>query len=101
MFTGIVASVGTIRAVTSVPAGARIVIDAGGLELGDVAIGDSIAVNGVCLTVNSVDGSVFEVNLIPHTLQTTNLGALVVGAKVNLEVDMVARYVGRLVEASR
>ena len=191
MFTGIIASVGTIHDVAPVSAGARIVIDAGGLDLGDVAIGDSIAVNGVCLTViefdrsrfsvdashetlgctigfpahakvnlekslrladrlgghlvsghvdgvgsivcfepaganrrievvapgalekfiarkgsitlngvsltvNSVNGSVFEANLIAHTLQTTNLGALVTGAKVNLEVDMLARYCERL-----
>ena len=59
----------------------------------------SIAVNGVSLTVNAVSGSSFEVNLIPHTLQATNLGALSAGAKVNLEVDMLARYVERIFEA--
>jgi riboflavin synthase len=61
----------------------------------------SIAVNGVSLTVNAVNGSAFEVNLIPHTLQATNLNALVVGARVNLEVDMLARYVERLSEADK
>ncbi len=58
----------------------------------------SIAVNGVSLTVNAVNGSGFEVNLIPHTLQATNLNSLVAGAKVNLEVDMLARYAERLSE---
>jgi riboflavin synthase len=56
----------------------------------------SIAVNGVSLTVNSVSDNSFEANLIPHTLQATNLGALTAGAKVNLEVDMLARYCERL-----
>jgi riboflavin synthase len=58
----------------------------------------SIAVNGVSLTVNAVNGSAFEANLIPHTLRATNLGALAVAAKVNIEVDMLARYVERLAE---
>ena len=56
----------------------------------------SIAVNGVSLTVNAVSGTSFEVNLIPHTLQATNLNTLAGGARVNLEVDMLARYVERL-----
>ncbi len=56
----------------------------------------SIAVNGVSLTVNAVTGCVFEINLIPHTLQATNLDGLVAGMKVNLEVDMLARYVERI-----
>ncbi len=60
----------------------------------------SIAVNGVSLTVNAVSDSGFEVNLIPHTLQATNLGALSAGAKVNLEVDMLARYCERLLAMS-
>ncbi len=61
----------------------------------------SIAVNGVSLTVNAVDGSGFEINLIPHTLQATNLDGLTIGSKVNLEVDLLARYVERLSEASQ
>jgi len=56
----------------------------------------SVAVNGVSLTVNDVNGAEFAVNLIPHTLTATNLGALDVGDRVNLEVDMLARYVERL-----
>ena len=56
----------------------------------------SIAVNGVSLTVNAVNGAEFAVNLIPHTLAATNLGELRAGDKVNLEVDMLARYVERL-----
>jgi riboflavin synthase len=56
----------------------------------------SIAVNGVSLTVNAVQGAVFSVNLIPHTLRATNFAALRAGDKVNLEVDMMARYAERL-----
>jgi riboflavin synthase len=59
----------------------------------------SICVDGVSLTVNEVDGAVFEVNLIPHTLEVTTLGRLRPGARVNLEVDLVARYVERLLSA--
>ena len=191
MFGGIVAEVGTVREVKPERGGARVVIDAGRLGLGDVAVGDSIAVNGICLTVtarkartfmahvsratlactagfiagervnlekamrvsdrvgghlmsghvdgvgtvrrtktaggnrmlavtvpkalakyvarkgsiavngvsltvNEIDGAAFEVNLIPHTLAATNLGALRRGDQVNLEVDLLARYVERL-----
>lgn len=58
----------------------------------------SITLNGVALTVNKVDGARFALNLIPHTLQMTTLKHLSVGAKVNLEVDMIARYVERLTQ---
>jgi riboflavin synthase len=61
----------------------------------------SIAVNGVSLTVNAVNGSAFDINLIPHTLQATNLNGLTIGSRVNLEVDLLARYVERLSEASK
>jgi len=191
MFTGIVAAVGRIERVAPREQGLRLVIDAGSLELGDVAVGDSIAVNGCCLTVvarsgarfevdvsqetiactvglaapgdvnlekslrladrlgghlltghvdgvgevvafepvgedyrlamrapkelaryiarkgsiavqgvsltvNRVDGAQFEVNLIPHTLAVTTLTALKPGARANLEVDLIARYVERM-----
>ena len=56
----------------------------------------SVAVNGVSLTVNAVKGPEFTVNLIPHTLAATNLGALRAGDRVNIEVDMLARYVEQL-----
>ena len=55
---------------------------------------------GVSLTVNGVEGRRFHVNLIPHTLEATTLRALAPGARVNLEIDLVARYVARLHEQS-
>jgi riboflavin synthase len=191
MFTGIVQTVGTIEAIAPLGEGMRLTVDAGELDLSDVAIGDSICVQGTCLTatgcagrrlsfdvsretldcttgldragqvnlekslaigdklgghlltghvdavgevlglersaesarlrvrapqplarflarkgsvavdgvsltVNRVDGAEFEVNLIPHTLAVTTLGRLAPGAKVNLEVDLIARYVERM-----
>lgn len=193
MFTGIIEAIGTVREVTAAGSGVRMVIDAGRLGLADVKIGDSVAVNGVCLTVvaiaparlefdvsketlactagfppklrvnleqslrladrlgghlvsghvdgvgtvrrfepagndrmltvaaprelaryiarkgsvavngvsltvNAVNGNLFEVNLIPHTLQATNLDELAVSSPVNLEVDMLARYAERFLE---
>jgi riboflavin synthase len=196
MFTGIIETVGSVREVKPAVSGLRVTIDAGALDLADIKIGDSIAVNGVCLTVtgltakrldfdvsretldgtigfapgarvnlekslrladrlgghlvsghvdgvgavarfdpvgenrllaieaprelakfiarkgsvavngvsltvNAVSGTSFEVNLIPHTLQATNLNELAAGTKVNVEVDMLARCVERLLTASR
>jgi len=65
-----------------------------------IAAKGSIAVHGVSLTVNGVEGSHFHVNLIPHTLAVTTLAALEPGAHVNLEVDLVARYLERLAGGS-
>ena len=56
----------------------------------------SICVDGVSLTVNRVRGASFEVNLIPHTLKATTLGRLAPGSRVNVEVDLIARYVERM-----
>ena len=64
-----------------------------------IASQGSVAVAGVSLTVTSVEGRVFYVGLIPHTLAVTTLGKLVVGAAVNLEADVIARYVQRLLSA--
>ncbi len=191
MFTGIVTSIGKITKAAPRDQGLRLVIDAGMLDLSDVALGDSIAVNGVCLTVialhgdrfevdvsqetincsvgldgpnevnlekslrlsdrlgghlmsghvdgvgevvrfeaagesfllvvraprelakyiarkgsitvngvsltvNRVEGADFEINLIPHTIAVTNLNKLKPGSRVNLEVDLIARYIERL-----
>lgn len=56
----------------------------------------SITINGISLTVNAVNGAVFSVNIVPHTLQETTLSEIKVGDKVNLEVDLLARYLERL-----
>ena len=56
----------------------------------------SITVNGVSLTTNTVEAADFSINLIPHTLQATTLGTLQVGDAVNLEIDLIARYVERM-----
>ena len=196
MFSGIIAAVGRINRLTPREVGYRLHVDAGGLWLDDVALGDSIAHNGVCLTVvgiegnefmvdvspetlsctvgleapgpvnlekalrladrlgghlvsghvdgvgevtrfdpigdnrlleirapqelaryiarkgsitvngtslttNDVDGQCFTINLIPHTLENTTLQHLQPGSRVNLEVDLIARYCERLLSAER
>jgi riboflavin synthase len=65
-----------------------------------VARKGSICIDGVSLTVNGVDGECFDVNLVPHTLEVTTLGALESGSPVNLEVDIIARYVERMTGAA-
>ena len=59
----------------------------------------SVALDGVSLTVNDVEGSEFEINVIDHTWKVTTLGALDTGQKLNMEIDMLARYVARLAES--
>ncbi|MBU6297562.1 MAG: riboflavin synthase [Alphaproteobacteria bacterium] len=61
-----------------------------------IATKGSVALDGVSLTVNDVDGTRFGVNIIPHTAAVTTFGRLKPGAKVNLEIDLLARYVARL-----
>ena len=61
----------------------------------------SICVDGISLTVNAVTGSRFDLNIVPHTLDETTLGGLNVGSRVNLEVDLVARYLERLLLKGR
>ena len=59
----------------------------------------SVAVDGISLTVNDVEGSCFGVNIVPHTWAHTTLGTTEVGAAVNIEVDLIARYTERLLAA--
>ncbi len=61
----------------------------------------SVAIDGVSLTVNEVDGETFGVNIIPHTAAVTSFGFLKVGDRVNIEIDTVARYVARLADYAR
>jgi len=66
-----------------------------------IAVKGSVALDGTSLTVNAVDGDTFEVLLIPHTLTVTTWGERRAGDKVNIEVDQMARYAARLMEAGR
>jgi riboflavin synthase len=63
-----------------------------------ISVKGSIAIDGVSLTVNKIDKDVFSMNLIPHTLEKTCLQDLIVGSHVNLEVDLIARYVERMAQ---
>jgi riboflavin synthase len=65
-----------------------------------VAEKGSIAINGVSMTVNAVGPATFDVAVIPITQQATNLGVLEVGERVNLEIDLIARYVARAISAT-
>lgn len=98
MFTGIVEELGTIRAVRRGPHSAALSI-AAHTVLSDLKIGDSVAVNGVCLTATSVDGSGFTADVMHETLNRSSLGALGVGSRVNLERAMAAdgRFGGHIV----
>ena len=87
MFTGIVQHVGVIRAVRDTADGARLAIDIGPLA-GDLKRGDSVAVNGACLTAAEFSGQVAEFDVIAETLKCTTLGGFRPGAKVNLERAM-------------
>ena len=64
-----------------------------------IAAKGSIAIDGVSLTVNDVDADAFGVNIIPHTARATALGRVKPGDPVNIEVDLVARYLARLLDA--
>ena len=66
-----------------------------------IAAKGSITINGVSLTVNKVEGVVFHVNLIPHTLEQTTLKGLHPDSRVNLEIDLIARYVERMMSADK
>jgi riboflavin synthase len=78
-----------------------VTIDADSALLRYVVEKGSIAVDGVSLTVSRVDDTSFDVSLIPETLERTNLGATTVGRTINLEVDVVAKYVEKLVGGAR
>jgi len=98
LVSGHVDGVGTVAGIRRAGANRVVTVRAPGALSRYIARKGSVTVNGVSLTVNEVQGTGFKVNLIPHTLAATNLGALRVGGKVNLEVDMLARYVERLKE---
>ena len=88
MFTGIVQTVGTIARSDVRGGDTRLWIDAGRLDLADVAIGDSICVSGVCLTAIALEGAQFAADISVETLSRTTLGALHAGQGVNLEKSL-------------
>jgi riboflavin synthase len=94
---GHVDGVGTIRAVEPEGAGARVAVSAPAELLRYCVEKGSIAVEGVSLTIAALDGDGFAVALVPHTLVATTLGELGPGREVNLEVDVLAKYVERLI----
>lgn len=88
MFTGIVQAMGRIQSVAPQAEGVRMRVEAGMLALADACVGDSIAVNGVCLTVVEFDAHGFAVDVSPETLRCTSLDRLSVGDRVNLELAL-------------
>ncbi len=100
MVQGHVDGVGTIRELTPLPDGStRVGVAAPGELLRYVVEKGSITVDGVSLTVTAVDDGGFEFALIPHSASVTTLGTKILGAPVNLEVDVLAKYVERLLGA--
>ena len=99
--TGHVDGVGEV--VSAEPSGdsMRVVIAAPEALARYIAEKGSIAVDGASLTVNEVDGMRFGVNVIPHTAAQTTLGDLIPGRGINIEIDILARYIGRMLEMRR
>ncbi|MGE0669181.1 MAG: riboflavin synthase [Sphingomonadales bacterium] len=95
---GHVDGVGTVAGVAPEGDSLRFLFEVPAHLGGFVASKGSIAVNGVSLTVNEVEGNAFGVNIIPHTQQMTTFGKMAAGDRINLEVDVLARYVARLNE---
>lgn len=84
MFTGIIEEIGTVKAINTHGSSGEILIKAATVTE-DTKVGDSIAVNGVCLTVTKLSGNGFAADIMPETLRRSNLGSLGYGSRVNLE----------------
>jgi len=96
LVTGHVDGVGEVVHFAPVGESHELVIRAPAALAGYIAKKGSVTVNGVSLTVNRVEGPEFSINLIPHTVAVTNLKQLRTGSRVNLEIDLIARYVERM-----
>ena len=103
--TGHVDGVGEIEAVADVGASTRVTIIAPPAVEAYIAAKGSVALDGVSLTVNEVepisDGVRFAINIIPHTAERTTFSDLAAGRPVNIEIDILARYIGRMMELRR
>lgn len=100
LVSGHVDGIGTVMSTHPEARSLRVVFEAPPQLARYVATKGSIAVDGVSLTVNEVDGARFGVNLIPHTVAQTTFDELAPGRRVNLEVDTIARYVERMLQAN-
>jgi riboflavin synthase len=98
LVSGHIDGVGRIVAITPEGASRRFVFEAPPQLARFIASKGSVAVDGISLTINEVDGACFGVNIISHTLSVTTLGEAEPGDRVNLEIDLLARYVARLIE---
>ena len=98
---GHVDGVGKVTAFDDVGGSYRLEVEAPGELARYIAKKGSITVDGVSLTVNAVEGARFEANVIPHTRAVTTLRSLARGSRVNVEVDMMARYVERLANTAK
>lgn len=96
LVTGHVDGVGEVVRFEPVGESHELVVRAPAALAGYIARKGSITINGVSLTVNQVTGTDFSINLIPHTVAVTNLRHLAAGSRVNLEIDLIARYVERM-----
>jgi riboflavin synthase len=96
LVSGHVDGVGEVVAFTDLEESWKLIVRAPQALAKYIAVKGSVTINGVSLTVNEVQGATFSVNLIPHTLLATTLKELCAGKKVNLEIDLIARYVERM-----
>lgn len=96
LVSGHVDGIGVVQKFEPVGESHELVIRAPAALAGYIAKKGSITVDGVSLTVNRVDGRDFSINLIPHTVQVTTLKRLAAGSSVNLEIDLIARYMERM-----
>ncbi len=99
MFTGLIAELGSITAIKKSDTSAIFTINAPGL-IAEISVGDSVAVNGVCLTATSIDGTSFTADVMVQTLSLTSLSQIFVGSPVNLELaaQLNARMGGHMVQ---
>ena len=99
MFTGLIAELGSISAIEKNETSAVFTINAPGL-ISEIAVGDSVAVNGVCLTATSISGTTFSADVMVQTLSLTSLSQIIVGSPVNLELaaQLNARMGGHMVQ---
>lgn len=96
LVSGHVDGVGVVQELESQARSVRLRIQAPAELARYIAAKGSVCMDGVSLTVNRAEGAVFDVNIVPHTAQATTLGAYSAGRRVNLEVDLIARYLERL-----